>query len=292
MINIEIFINEVSLEGQYSSQKEFETALKVLKSIFEFINKSLKQDNLNKKTYYTKVLLNYETIKGSNFQTSFNKIKQRDLKVAIKNIIFNKVNSKDWQTEKVHCEDDNFDYFDGQNYEDIRNTSLAEVTERQLQNSDYKYVLINFIDSKFQILHQNIQNCKSITIIKNNDTDNSIELDSVEQQSGLKNWLEYKCYFKLSQFKYDESSSESPTDNQTILRDDKKFETTSYRCQGRTIYKEKATDKYWYVDNLHFGQKAHLEVFDNTGKRHLGEADLDGNIDNNKSDKTKKIDLS
>ena len=39
MIKIEMFINEVSLQGQYSTQKEFEEAARVIKSIFEDINK-------------------------------------------------------------------------------------------------------------------------------------------------------------------------------------------------------------------------------------------------------------
>jgi hypothetical protein len=45
------------------------------------------------------------------------------------------------------------------------------------------------------------------------------------------------------------------------------------------------------VDNLHCGKAAHLEVFNSTGKQHLGEADLQGNIDRSKRDTQKTIDL-
>lgn len=236
MIKIEIFINEVSLQGQYPTKKEFEIALKVLKIIFESIN-LLKQENINKKTYYTEVLLNRESIKENNFQASFNKIKDKSLKIAIKNIIFNKVNPKDWHPEQIHLDSDNFDYFDGQDYEDVKNTSLAEVTERQLTILDSKYLLINFKDSQFKVLHQNINDCFSIHIVKNNDEKNKIKLDSTENKTGLENWLEKNC--QLSEFKYDESSSSPPTDNQTILRDSSRFEKIGREYDSRSIYREK-----------------------------------------------------
>lgn len=288
MIKIEFFINEVSLKGQYSTQKEFEDALKIIKSIFELIN-SLKKENLNKNSYYTQVLWNYNVTKDAIFKESFNKIQQKDLKVAIRNIIFNKVNPKDWQKERNHYEHDNFDYDDGKNYEDVRNTSLAEATERQLMNLDSKYLLINFIDSCFQGQHQEIIECNSISIIKNSDTENPIQLDSIDKKSGLQNWLETSC--KLSQLNYDESSSNPPTDKQTILRHTNRFEPTQKLYDSRRIYKEKETGYFWYVDNLHYGQSAHLEVFDNTGNNHIGESDLEGNIDKAKSDNNKSIDF-
>jgi hypothetical protein len=42
---------------------------------------------------------------------------------------------------------------------------------------------------------------------------------------------------------------------------------------------------------LHKGEGAHLEVFDKTGY-HIGEADLQGNIDTSTKDKNKTINLS
>jgi hypothetical protein len=44
------------------------------------------------------------------------------------------------------------------------------------------------------------------------------------------------------------------------------------------------------VDNLHIGKAAHLEVFDKTG-RHLGETDLQGNLNPVKKDLAKTIQL-
>lgn len=55
--------------------------------------------------------------------------------------------------------------------------------------------------------------------------------------------------------------------------------------QGASVYREISTKRYWYKDMLH---KTHYEVFDNAGKIHLGEADLEGNLDCTKKDKSKK----
>lgn len=58
--------------------------------------------------------------------------------------------------------------------------------------------------------------------------------------------------------------------------------------QGASVYKELATGYYWYMDNFH---KTHYEVFDSSGKKHLGEASLDGIIDKKKADKGKHLKL-
>ncbi len=57
--------------------------------------------------------------------------------------------------------------------------------------------------------------------------------------------------------------------------------------QGAQVYREIGKNRYWYLDMLH---KTHYEVFDNTGK-HLGEADMEGEIDFTLCDKNKTISL-
>lgn len=65
------------------------------------------------------------------------------------------------------------------------------------------------------------------------------------------------------------------------------FKRTNMVYQGQTVYQELRHNQYWYLDNLH---KNHFEVFDATGK-HLGEADLDGNVDSKKRSKNKHLEL-
>ncbi|MGL5980553.1 MAG: hypothetical protein ACRCZY_06710 [Phocaeicola sp.] len=55
--------------------------------------------------------------------------------------------------------------------------------------------------------------------------------------------------------------------------------------QGAPVYREKITGRYWYKDMLH---KTHYEVFDSNGVKHLGEANMDGVLDEGKKDKSKK----
>ncbi|MTJ11977.1 hypothetical protein FJR11_05070 [Anabaena sp. UHCC 0187] len=124
--------------------------------------------------------------------------------------------------------------------------------------------------------------------MKNNDEINLICLDAIDSKLALECWLEEKL--NLSQLEYSFDSTKLPTDKQTILRDTTRFKKTANKCQGRSIYIELTTGRYWYVDNLH-KSNPHLEVFDKTGKNHLGEADLDGNINYSKSDSDKIIDV-
>lgn len=71
------------------------------------------------------------------------------------------------------------------------------------------------------------------------------------------------------------------------LKDKRRFQKCANIApvQGSSVYKEIATGYYWYKDNFH---RTHYEVFDSSGKKHLGEADLDGVIDKNKADKNKR----
>lgn len=80
---------------------------------------------------------------------------------------------------------------------------------------------------------------------------------------------------------YDASLSRPPRDHETVLRRAPGLFTQEGRIERngrRHVYREIVTNRLYYVDNLHYGIAAHLEVFDNEG-RHLGTADLDGNLD-------------
>lgn len=286
---MEIFINEVSLEGQYITEAEFREAIKEFNSIFELINQKIKVKKLYKED--SNIYANYEAIRGSSFNASLNQIKDKSLKIAFINIVFNKLNPKEWRQEQVHSAADLYDcLLQDNDFKNVGDTSLAEVAERKLQNNNNIYLLINFIKSSFKAPHPDISNCCLITIIKNNDELNHICLDTLDSKLALEFWLEQKL--NLSKLQYPLDSTKPPRDEQTILQDTARFKKTSFQYDGRCIYCELATGTYWYVDNLHFGKAAHLEVFDKTGTNHLGEADLNGNIDKSKRDSNKTINIS
>lgn len=55
---------------------------------------------------------------------------------------------------------------------------------------------------------------------------------------------------------------------------------------GAIVYKEIVTNRYWYLDMFH---KTHYEVFDSTGRMHIGEANLEGELDTAKKDPQKRL---
>ncbi|MEH2026840.1 hypothetical protein [Nostoc sp.] len=285
---MEIFINEVSLEGQFITEAEFRDAIKMFNLIFELINQKIKDKELYKED--SNIYANYEAIKGSSFNASLNQLKDRSLKTAFINVVFNKSNPKEWRREKLHSSEDLFDCLTIDNdYKNVSETSLAEVAERKSQNGNKEYLLVNFINSSFKITHPHIISCCLITVIKNNVEDNQICIDGVDSKPALEYWLENKL--NLSSLEYSLDFTERPRDEQTLLRDTIRFKKTSFRYGGRFVYCELTTGRYWYVDSLHRGEAAHLEVFDKRGF-HIGEADLQGNINTAKKDKDKIIDLS
>jgi hypothetical protein len=279
---MEIFINEVSLEGQYLSNVEFAKAIQQFISLLTVVNRMIKNSSVYKDS---QTFLNYQAIKEQNFQQSLNNLRDKSQKIAFKNILFNKLNPIEWRKIRVSNESDNFDcVMIDKSYKDVKDTTLAEVTERQLQNQTQIYLVINFIQSSFNCPHIDILDCCKITVIKNNDEINVIELDSVDNKIGLENWIQVKLSL------YENNSTYPPRDEQTILVNQTRFRKTQQRYDGRSIYLEVETQRYWYVDNFHYGLAAHLEVFDIQGN-HLGEADITGNLDISKQDSNKHLNL-
>jgi len=274
---MEIFINECSLSGQYYDKEEFENSLKNLTSVFYFINEKVK--NENKQIFGDlQVFINYEAIKSSNFFATYNKTNQQ-LKQQFLSNVFQRSGAKNWISEQVHSQDDKFFYLSlDEDIHDVSNTSLAEVTERTLQNPNNNYLLVNFINSIFCVKnfqHPDIQECFSIPIVKNNSEEFPVKLDCLDNKSAIENWLRENQVLK-------------DFDLKEFLKDTTRFQKTSRSWDGPSIYYEIPTKRYWYLDNFH---KNHFEVFDSTGKNHLGIADLEGNIDETKKDISRSIEV-
>lgn len=261
---MQIFINEFSLNGQYYTKEEFENSLKAITSIFYFLNQKVNNEN-NQIFGDFQLLSDYEAIKGFKFIAAYNKInmqlKQEFLKVVLgQGQGAGKSRSKNWRSEPIHSSQDSFVYLD---IHDVSNTSIAEVTERTLQNPNNNYLLVNFINSIFcvdRLQHPDIRECFAIPIVKNNSKD-VVKLDCLDNKSAIENWLRENQILK------------SP-DLEDCLKDTTRFEKTSIIWQGRSVYREISTQYFWYLDNLH---KSHFEIFDPTGKHHIRIGDLEGN---------------
>lgn len=255
---MEIFINELSLCGQFHEQSAFEKAVRELLSIFKAI------DNLKWETYKDhQILLERKAIKNEHFNSSFEKIRNKDLKVAFRNIIFNRRNPIDWRNEQKHSTNDLF-HCPILN-DSVENTVLAEVAERNLQDDSMQRILLNFLESPFG-------NDTNITVFKNDIAEqNPLQLSCAATKAAFQQWcpsevIDIEAFLKSSD-----------------------FQKTNYIVKGAAVYIHHQTRNYWYIDTLH---KNHFEVF-NAQKKHLGEATLTGEMIPDSADPNKngKLDL-
>jgi hypothetical protein len=257
----EIFINEFSLQAQFQSISEFETAIV---NFIALIDEIKAKNNFNGDFYRGNIFINFQAIKNENFQKTFNQLKQAD-KVRFKNLLTK--GFKDWQNQQLHQMNDNYILIG--TLQNITNTSIAEVTERKIQNSDIAFLLINFVNSTFNVCHKKYSLCQIIAVSKNGQT--PIELDCLDNKDAFEQWVQDKL------------------DTRNFLeKNPERFQKTQETFQGASIYIESKIHKYWYLDNLH---KNHFEVFNKEGN-HLGEANLNGEIDTNKCDDKKKLKIS
>jgi hypothetical protein len=260
--DLQMFINEYSLEGQFWDSLEFEEAVLSLISIVESIN----EKHFDCLIYKTALMENYRAIQHHNFRASLNKITNRDVKQHFIRIIFDKNMTNEWTVDQMHNENDSYTIQLDDRNPNVTGTSIAESAARKLIMQNIFIGLINFKNSS---LPKN----REIHILKNADT--NIMVDTFDDRKDIDIWFE--ANFHISIFEYSIESQHPPNDKQTILRDKSRFQALDKICQGRRLYQELLTRKYWVVDNLHFGAGAHLEIFDKQGD-HIGESDLNGNM--------------
>lgn len=249
---MEIFINELSLSGQYYDQESFEEAIREFMKIFTIVQSRQLATYKNYDVFWVR-----NAIKQEPFTSSFERIRNIQLKVAFRDIVINKPNPKNWSSNQFHNIEDSF-YCKTIN-DFVQNTSLAEVAERNMQDATTIRILVNFTQSMFADL-------KTLTVFKNDaDEQFPIELCCADDKSTFENYC--------------------PTiieDAEAFLKTDS-FRPTARVIKGARMYRNVRTNQYWYLDTFH---KTHFEVFD-AQEKHLGEADLNGILIPNTADKTK-----
>ena len=133
---MEIFINELSLHGQYPSQETFTQSVVQFVEVFSFVQDKVKGGELFKDDLF----VSRKALSQETFLRSFERIKNVQLKIAFRGIIFNKLNPKDWRSVRLHLADVLYtseiclaqDTF-------VTDTSVAEIAERKLNNAYKKY---------------------------------------------------------------------------------------------------------------------------------------------------------
>ena len=150
----------------------------------------------------------------------------------------------------------------------VNNSTLAEMTQRILSQTTDKYLLINIhqsIPSNRRFLPM-FKDCKHIAYLPK-----FVHIEYVYDEK------EFQLWWDIYQ-KTDGKSDFSLLNRQNFAR-------TNLVEQGKTVYKEISTNRYWYLDNLH---KDHYEVFNDQGK-HIGIANLKGEIEISKREKGRRI---
>ena len=249
VIDMQFWLNEKSLNQQFNSIQEFKEAIIAMNAIFSFIEEKRKNDVFFKDNLLFKA--DYKAIKDEYFQFSFNKINPQ-LQYDFKKYLNEGIKAKDWRLEKQHNENDKF--YCKISKQDVCNTTLAEVAERNLK-AEIDNVIVNFANSFYK-------NCKEIDIFKNDEKyENPIKISCIEQAKDFNN-------FVIKQ------------DNSTIyhnyLENSGLFEKTNlcYTGTGVRIFRKKSDSSYWYFDfNHNENGKPHFEVFNRT-KTYEGSAYL------------------
>jgi hypothetical protein len=259
---MEIFINECSLHGQYSSKYALENAVKQLISVFDAV---LPQQN-STDVYQDETVFWYQNvIENQTFQMGF-----EQLSPPIRNLfrvaVLQRYAPKNWKDTRLH----NSEHFYFHQETVVTDTSIAEIAERNLQHSNRKRLLLNFIESGYAGL-------SFLPVFKEEiDKGEPIIVDCIENVADFNKWLA-----TLPSKRNDAFLTGNPT----------RFQRTSTIVKGATVYLELATDYRWYIDTFH-DTAPHFEVF-NAQKEHLGEADIHtGIIDSSKKDAKKNNKIS
>ena len=183
-------------------------------------------------------------------------------------------NPAPWEPERVHLSRDRYLWesapLDGDTGEEedsasVTDTSMAELAERKLREAGLHGCLLNVGGPLFD-------GRPSVEIVK--QPASRATLQCACSDSELDAWL---LRVEVTP-PYTADARDPPRDEQTCLVNRGIYELTGrVDGHGRKIYRHLVRKDLYCVDNLHFGDAAHLEVFDKRG-RHLGEAHLDGQM--------------
>ncbi|WP_427874053.1 hypothetical protein [Flavobacterium sp. MMS24-S5] len=270
---MELFINESSLHGQYNDNNQFFKAFKIFLSSLNKISEIKNHKEIFKSDYF----FYFSGIEGI-FLESLIKSNPALNQTFAQNLQL--LNPKSWQKNQIHIGDCSYEF----NKENFVGTTVAEISERSLVTKDFFGFLLNFSESKFG-------SNDNINVLKNREE--KIFIDSVVSSEDIENWLINRGFIIPAEI-YDENSRNPPTDYQTVLKDNLIFEKTNYpKNNGRTVYRKKDSSELWVVDSAskHAGSKAHIEVFDEGTRKHLGTSlynvvklNTDFKVDNRKID--------
>lgn len=200
---MELFINELSLHAQYQSAKDFQQAIIELASLVSFINERVRGN----KMYKTDILVHREALLSTPFIASFEQISDKSFKQQFARVLFDRSNPQDWRGSQVHNAEDMFVCTHcTENDGLVSDTSLAEASERLLQDNTKTKVIINFQTSIFSVLTPD-----PITVLKNGI--DSIDLPHFDSKESFESWfntLPVLPLIDIGKIRYDIEHKQAP----------------------------------------------------------------------------------
>ncbi len=274
---MDLFINELSFHGQFPAAEPFIRALPRFLKLVDAGRRVIQE--LGGRMWRSDSLGNAYAVRGEPLHKFLNRMADREIAEQFKDVVYNKANPAPWEPNRKHSENELWLWLkDTGGDECVTNSSVAELGARILLREAVHGCLLNLGASAFEPF-------QSIRVRK--EELDAIELSALCEDSVFEAWLR-RLYPGLRP-KYSPDDKDPPRDDQTCLLNARLFKSTSYVYDGRKIYEHKIKKWLFYVDNMHFGLKAHLEVFDKLGREHLGEASIDtGDVDFKKKDPKKK----
>ena len=264
---MEAFLNELSLHAQFQDTEAVGEAVRKL----NFILARLTELPKKLPVLYDAQLYQSHTTAYAVFSASLKRIPDKSISTQFVRLFKERLDAQRWVDQRRH--EDCVYECQGQ---DVRGSSVAELAERYLQQG--QGFLLNFSPSQFGHGTASVTKQEAATA----------ELDLVNSVEDLRSWCgRFPDIFPVT---YDPECNRHPRDPETVLRDRGRFRKTPYLVQGCSVYMEISSGSYWYIDHLHVGAAAHLEVF-NAGRRHIGEASLEGVLDESKVDPAKRLDI-
>ena len=261
------------MDGQYETREDVLTVTKTFigaLNVLVELKRNTEIFSYNCHAFYLK-----ESIKGTKYISALKKDKVSN-DIYLKNMKL--LGNSFWEEEYIH--DYNCSYM--HNAIEFVTTSVAEIAERKIQNQDLNSFLLNFEKSYFSEVND-------IDVLKDNKF--SVIIDCNCSKETIINWFKKRgCIVP-----YDPTSKTSPDDEQTVLGKSDLFELTQYKRQnGRRVFRRIGTNQLWYVDSSprHATEKAHIEVFDEKTKKHLGTSLYNEiNVDKSHLDPQRTIDI-
>jgi len=278
-----IFINECSFREQFYDRRDFQAALTRFLRLIDQARSVLARRG--GRMWRSELLGEARALRGETLHQTIHHV-GRELEESFTDIVYNRANPAPWEPERAHRSEDRYvctieltkeqgGECTGEEGECVTDTSMAELAERRLRDASIPGCLLNLEGS---VLHHRT----SVEVVKVNEA--PVALDSFGVEGELAQWLTPFA----EPPPYPPEATDPPRDEQTCLVDHATYQPTAQLVHGRRVYRHKTRGHLLYVDNLHAGARAHLEVFDKRG-RHLGEASLAGQLDTRKKEEGRRI---